>query len=261
MPKPKDARRLIPDPDNEPDFYAISKAFPLPDSTNASPKEERQRSENGFSKSGTSRPASDSVQSNSLPPVSKRQRLVDPNSKIAGHSARLGNVAPADSSTNDGRISMPTSMTPTLAASLLAATASGSSTVNASPTPVATTGTAASNALGLNWAALRSPQLQVAADRNTALLQALRAGLATQAAPHPQPPPQPSSNDLAASLVAALGRISAAPQAQSTPQTQANSAATLAAALIRQVMNDSEGNMNDPNSALASLTALVRGQL
>jgi len=30
MPEGKDARRLIPDPENEPDFYAISKAFPLP---------------------------------------------------------------------------------------------------------------------------------------------------------------------------------------------------------------------------------------
>jgi hypothetical protein len=31
MPEPKDARRLIPDPDNEPDFYAISSKYPLPD--------------------------------------------------------------------------------------------------------------------------------------------------------------------------------------------------------------------------------------
>jgi hypothetical protein len=31
MPKPKDARRQIPDPDNEPDFYEISSKYPLPD--------------------------------------------------------------------------------------------------------------------------------------------------------------------------------------------------------------------------------------
>mmetsp|Transcript_32514 Transcript_32514/g.49741 ORF Transcript_32514/g.49741 Transcript_32514/m.49741 type:complete len:169 (+) Transcript_32514:79-585(+) len=31
MPKPRNARRLIPDPDNEPNFYQIQKAFPLPD--------------------------------------------------------------------------------------------------------------------------------------------------------------------------------------------------------------------------------------
>lgn len=31
MPEAKDARRLIPDPDNEPNFYKIAKAFPLPD--------------------------------------------------------------------------------------------------------------------------------------------------------------------------------------------------------------------------------------
>ena len=30
MAPPKDARRLIPDPDNEPNFYAISKQFPVP---------------------------------------------------------------------------------------------------------------------------------------------------------------------------------------------------------------------------------------
>jgi len=30
MPEAKDARRLIPDPENEPDLYAISRAFPLP---------------------------------------------------------------------------------------------------------------------------------------------------------------------------------------------------------------------------------------
>ena len=31
MPVAKDARRMIPDPDNEPDFERISKVFPLPD--------------------------------------------------------------------------------------------------------------------------------------------------------------------------------------------------------------------------------------
>ena len=37
MPEPRDARRLIPDPDNEPDFYAITKNFPLPDMKAAAP--------------------------------------------------------------------------------------------------------------------------------------------------------------------------------------------------------------------------------
>lgn len=31
MPQPKNARRLVPDPENEPDFYQLSKLFPLPD--------------------------------------------------------------------------------------------------------------------------------------------------------------------------------------------------------------------------------------
>lgn len=30
MPGPKDARRLLPDPENEPDFYKISELYPLP---------------------------------------------------------------------------------------------------------------------------------------------------------------------------------------------------------------------------------------
>lgn len=30
MPEPKDARRLFPDPENEPDFYRISQMFPVP---------------------------------------------------------------------------------------------------------------------------------------------------------------------------------------------------------------------------------------
>jgi hypothetical protein len=34
MPEPKDARRLIPDPDNELELYALSTAFPLPDDPN-----------------------------------------------------------------------------------------------------------------------------------------------------------------------------------------------------------------------------------
>lgn len=31
MPQPKNARLLMPDPENEPDFYTLSKLFPLPD--------------------------------------------------------------------------------------------------------------------------------------------------------------------------------------------------------------------------------------
>lgn len=31
MPEARDARRLTPDPENEPDFYSISRVFPLPD--------------------------------------------------------------------------------------------------------------------------------------------------------------------------------------------------------------------------------------
>ena len=38
MPRAKDARRLIPDPDNEPNFYAISRVYPVPP-----PKPEEQQ--------------------------------------------------------------------------------------------------------------------------------------------------------------------------------------------------------------------------
>jgi hypothetical protein len=39
FPEPKEARRLKQDPENEPNFYAISKAYPLPDDPNYSPDE------------------------------------------------------------------------------------------------------------------------------------------------------------------------------------------------------------------------------
>lgn len=39
FPEPKDARRLKQDPDNEPNFYEISKQYPLPDDPNYSPGE------------------------------------------------------------------------------------------------------------------------------------------------------------------------------------------------------------------------------
>jgi len=44
MPEPKDARRQIPDPENEPDFYRISKLFPLPDSSDPVPPESIDKS-------------------------------------------------------------------------------------------------------------------------------------------------------------------------------------------------------------------------
>jgi hypothetical protein len=47
MPGSKDARRLIPDPDNELDFYAVSSKYPLPDDPNfdtTSPLEVSERS-------------------------------------------------------------------------------------------------------------------------------------------------------------------------------------------------------------------------
>jgi hypothetical protein len=47
MPESKDARRLVPDPENELDFYAVSSKYPLPDDPNfdlTSPQEESKKS-------------------------------------------------------------------------------------------------------------------------------------------------------------------------------------------------------------------------
>jgi hypothetical protein len=46
MPESKDARRLVPDPENELDFYAVSSKYPLPDDPNfdmTSPQEEGEK--------------------------------------------------------------------------------------------------------------------------------------------------------------------------------------------------------------------------
>eukprot|EP00542_Grammatophora_oceanica_P016705 CAMPEP_0194033434 /NCGR_PEP_ID=MMETSP0009_2-20130614/6133_1 /TAXON_ID=210454 /ORGANISM="Grammatophora oceanica, Strain CCMP 410" /LENGTH=414 /DNA_ID=CAMNT_0038674129 /DNA_START=103 /DNA_END=1348 /DNA_ORIENTATION=+ len=43
MPRPKNARRLIPDPENEPNFYRISQLFPLPDDQQQHPEEEEDQ--------------------------------------------------------------------------------------------------------------------------------------------------------------------------------------------------------------------------
>lgn len=39
MPEPRDARRLLPDPEHEPDFYALAKRFPLPEDPLVSPQD------------------------------------------------------------------------------------------------------------------------------------------------------------------------------------------------------------------------------
>ncbi|KAI2509157.1 DNA binding protein [Fragilaria crotonensis] len=58
MPKPKNARLLIPDPENEPDFYTLSKVSPLPDQAqdeSASPSVPKKHSSS--TKWGQSRPS------------------------------------------------------------------------------------------------------------------------------------------------------------------------------------------------------------
>ncbi|CAB9510156.1 shock factor protein HSF8 [Seminavis robusta] len=81
MPRPKDARRLVPDPSNEPDFNAISKAFPLPggngNGVNAEPTQEPQAAAN-MPVAGSPRLASVLVSTsggNSPMPPAKKPRM------------------------------------------------------------------------------------------------------------------------------------------------------------------------------------------
>jgi hypothetical protein len=72
MPEPKDARRLIPDPENELDFYAVSSNYPLPDDPGfkmAKPVEEAYESKKrAASESGTISPEPSWFQ-NQIPPA------------------------------------------------------------------------------------------------------------------------------------------------------------------------------------------------
>jgi hypothetical protein len=86
MPEPKDARRLIPDPENEPDFYAVSSEYPLPDDPSfdmVKPVEESNESKRkAASEPGTIYPEPSWYQ-NQIAPV-KRPALQSDASAITG---------------------------------------------------------------------------------------------------------------------------------------------------------------------------------
>jgi hypothetical protein len=86
MPESKDARRLIPDPENEPDFYATSSKYPLPDDPDfdmASPLEESEQSTTN--KAVTSpRPASEATWFKEQMPPSKRLALMSNTDALKG---------------------------------------------------------------------------------------------------------------------------------------------------------------------------------
>jgi hypothetical protein len=78
MPEARDARRLIPDPDNEPDFYTISKVFPVRLSKPAIvPHHQQQQQQTqllGSTLVGAPRLTSDISWMDSAMPLAKRQR-------------------------------------------------------------------------------------------------------------------------------------------------------------------------------------------
>ena len=88
MPKPKDARRQIPDPENEPNFYEISSRFPLPDDPDfgkdLKPSERHAQDDSSFS-------AGHASQSSSIGRQYELSRLMG----IAGPDAHIGVVSNA----------------------------------------------------------------------------------------------------------------------------------------------------------------------
>ena len=248
MPKPKDARRLIADPVNEPDFYAISEKYPVSDTNGAS------ASANAASTkpvAGSPRLASTlSLAGGTMPPAKRARVAVAPRvntvspgpavpAQLAEREARevmLANlrVSPGSDTSNNGREGSGVN-----AASLLAATYS---LLSAPLGPVAPAPFPALSRLPLMLSAMSSngvsqqvvgntqtptvnhaPLMQAAVDRNAVVLSALRVAMATPAAnrgvPPPPPPPAPitSSNDQAISsaLASLLQQIS-----NSQPQQQ-----------------------------------------
>jgi len=73
MPKHKNARHLIPDPENEPDFYRLSKVFPLAD----------QETEVRIPPQAKKIPSTASESSSAVPPAGQRE---------VGHAASLPSV-------------------------------------------------------------------------------------------------------------------------------------------------------------------------
>jgi len=83
MPEPKDARRLIPDPENEPNFYAISKKYPLPNDPDLCKEEPDELSVKNLvptapATAGAPRLSSDVSWLQNQIPVAKRQAIQAP---------------------------------------------------------------------------------------------------------------------------------------------------------------------------------------
>jgi hypothetical protein len=75
MPEPKNSQRLIPDPDNEPDFYAISSKHPLPDDPYFDMANPEETSKQPPENEATPRLASETSWFNDQMPPAKRPSL------------------------------------------------------------------------------------------------------------------------------------------------------------------------------------------
>jgi hypothetical protein len=100
MPEPKDARRLIPDPENELDFYAVSSKYPLPDDPGfemAKPVEEADESKKrAASEPGTiTQHSTEPSWFQKQMPLTKRPTLQSDTSAVLGRVAS-GAIAPID---------------------------------------------------------------------------------------------------------------------------------------------------------------------
>jgi hypothetical protein len=98
MPEPKDARRLIPDPENELDFYAVSSEYPLPDDPGfemAKPVEDADESKK---RTASERHSPEPSCFQKQAPPAKRPALQSDTSAILGRVAHTA-VAPLDRTT------------------------------------------------------------------------------------------------------------------------------------------------------------------
>jgi len=268
MPKPKDARRLIPDPANEPDFYAISQKYPLPGCDNqavvrgaealsataqvALPQagNVRRASEVSGGFEGHMPPVKRSRSNNSETTVRSTQPLTAASSLETAAQQLLATLV---CSSNTAAQQQQQTAAPVNVAALLAAT---SKIHHLAPVQ---TYTPAPSAAGQNmplspapapqmsdaWSTLRNPQMQTALDRNAAVLSALRATMANQmsmSAPQQQQPQQQSVQQTQPL------------QTQAPPTSNVDPAAALAAALLQQAA----ANGQNP---LGSLAALLGGRI
>ena len=219
MPKPKDARRLIPDPTNEPDFYAISEKYPLSDVKAESARKRSTDESFAAPPAGSPRLSSSSLAvGKALMPPAKRARVAAPEGScpptLGGAAtnllfAKLVTPNTGASSRNVATVN---------AASLLVATNALLTSPGSAPVPtlpmsplmssLASNDSSRQQGGNNTWARLRTPQMQTAVDRNAAVLSALRAAMTSQAANRAPQLPPPTTADPAATLASLLRQVS-----------------------------------------------------